>query len=868
MKQTALLATLLCLAQNTLHADVPSYINYQGKVADSSGLPIGATGTAASYTAAPTNRKIIFRIYSASTGGTPLWTEEQTATISSGVFSVLLGNGIVASGLASGGGSATLTTEQAAHTDLSAVFATSAARFLEIAVDSGDNTITAADVPISPRQQITSTAFAFHAKVADSIASASDLAINPVTGTASNYGLGWYGSGRTFNSISVDGPVLYGNAGGALGSNASGTKNIALAWNAAGQVGIGSTSSFAATNKLTLQGDDASTPAQQLVIRGNTDPTKRLNIGFDTTANQSTLQSYTAASTYGNLLLNPSGGNVGIGTATPGVPLTFASTLGDKISLWGQGPEGVGIGVALGALQIHGGNSGDDVAFGYGSSAAMTETMRVKGNGNVGIGTNSPGAKLDVNGNVKVAGGIYMGNGPAIYGNNNAGVAELCFWPRSSNGTYLNFGSNGFYIRNNVSSNIMTLFDNGNVGIGTSMPGYKLDVTGSSNVTGNLSVSGNVGIGTNSPGAKLEIADGSADGAKYGSLQITRPASGHLAAHLSFVRAGNSVVGLGYGQSTNMFGFGGGTTGAFSPSWLAVDPSTAFIGIGTTSPIYPLHVSRTVATIYNSTTSVTANTSASTPQLGNPDYYGANGSGNGSYTWPTCIWADGVVAGTAFFAMSDQRIKDVVARSSAASDLQLINQLQVTDYRLKDRIGSGTAIHKGFIAQEVRKLIPEAVSSSRNYIPDIYLSATQSVYNADEKRLSVTLAKPHALAVGDWVRIYGDDATMESQVLKVKSATCFVVASEKPVAKAFVYGRRVDDFLAVDYNRLFTTGIGAIQELDRQIKEKDARIATLEAKLATKADDDASQNTRLAALEKLLSKPAAAEPISVKRAGP
>ena len=69
-----------------------------------------------------------------------------------------------------------------------------------------------------------------------------------------------------------------------------------------------------------------------------------------------------------------------------------------------------------------------------------------------------------------------MGNGPAIYGNNNAGVAEPCFWPRSSNGTYLNFGSNGFYIRNNVSSNIMTLFDNGNVGIGTSMPGYKLDV--------------------------------------------------------------------------------------------------------------------------------------------------------------------------------------------------------------------------------------------------------------------------------------------------------------------------------------------------------------------------------------------------------
>ena len=179
MKKTALFTALLCLTQSSLHADVPLLINYQGKVADSTGLPIGANGTAAAYTAAPTNRKMIVRIYSAATGGTPLWAEEQTATISSGVFSVLLGNGIVASGLASGGGGATLASEQASHTDLSAVFSGSASRFLEIVVDSGDNVINLTDVPISPRQQITSTAFAFHAKVADSIASAADLTINP-----------------------------------------------------------------------------------------------------------------------------------------------------------------------------------------------------------------------------------------------------------------------------------------------------------------------------------------------------------------------------------------------------------------------------------------------------------------------------------------------------------------------------------------------------------------------------------------------------------------------------------------------------------------------------------------------------------------
>ncbi len=44
-----------------------------------------------------------------------------------------------------------------------------------------------------------------------------------------NHGLGWYGTGKTFNSVAIDGPVLYGYAGGILGTTSTG-ENPVLTW--------------------------------------------------------------------------------------------------------------------------------------------------------------------------------------------------------------------------------------------------------------------------------------------------------------------------------------------------------------------------------------------------------------------------------------------------------------------------------------------------------------------------------------------------------------------------------------------------------------------------------------------------------------
>lgn len=215
MKAKVILFSTLGLLFGSLHAQtfVPAHISYQGRVADSSGAGLG--------TGAPVNRKVIFRLFDASVGGNRLWTEEQTVTFSNGEFSVLLGNGTTATGTAAGESRPALDT----------VFTTgSTERYLQITVDNGDNTITAADQPISPRQRMTSTAYTFRARAAESVVTGQDLLMND----SANHGLGWYGSGRPFNGATINGPVLFGQGGGALGTKNGAAQTTAMTWTASG----------------------------------------------------------------------------------------------------------------------------------------------------------------------------------------------------------------------------------------------------------------------------------------------------------------------------------------------------------------------------------------------------------------------------------------------------------------------------------------------------------------------------------------------------------------------------------------------------------------------------------------------------------
>jgi len=179
-------------------------------------------------------------------------------------------------------------------------------------------------------------------------------------------------------------------------------------------------------------------------------------------------------------------GNVGIGTRTPGFPLSFADKPGDKISLGGKAGSYNGLGTQPGLLQIYSSDQKSDIAFGYGKSGSFTETMRIKGTGEVGIGTSDPKTKLQVTGGNGVINNVFIGDvgqGETWGGFSNSKSASKEGYALLQNDTgeytLLNNKSGNGYIGFRVdNADKMIVANNGNVGIGTTDPKTKLQVNG------------------------------------------------------------------------------------------------------------------------------------------------------------------------------------------------------------------------------------------------------------------------------------------------------------------------------------------------------------------------------------------------------
>ncbi len=262
-------------------------------------------------------------------------------------------------------------------------------------------------------------------------------------------------------------------------------------------------------------------------------------------------------STSGANIFNNNLGNVGIGTATPTAISNYTSLSinnavnGGILDLMSNGIFKMRL-VNTSSTAVIETNTGIPFII----SPQGTEAMRVVANGNVGIGTTTPTAKLHVNGDIRWGGltsppylySGYRGNGSFIEHIGTTGSDSPLRLQTSRNGDGINYSqlfidpANGFNFTSNGTAN-------NNVGIGTPTPALNFEVVG------------------------LNVAAATSGSAANGIVRI-HPAGTNL------------VMDIGTFSSTGAHGWIQMRDNQdYSSNWpLALNPNGGNVGIGTSTP--------------------------------------------------------------------------------------------------------------------------------------------------------------------------------------------------------------------------------------------------------------------------------------------
>ena len=300
--------------------------------------------------------------------------------------------------------------------------------------------------------------------------------------------------------------------------------------------------------------------------------------------------------TTGSFVINPSTGNVGIGTTTATAKL---HTLGST---------GIFVERSFGAEFVQMGFNGSTSTLAYyptldigyattNNFGSYARTMTLTSGNNVGIGVTNPVQKLEVNGSIRTIAG--SGGFVSVY-ETDATRANHGVFAADANGVYLNstYSTGGSGVLRFLSANTerMRIDSSGNVGINTTSSSARLHVNGNTLIGGDgvtnydfklqrlnsgiRAVQHDFAAATNSPWI-LHGENLTWTGERAGTVESTQ-------AFRPYYEAFAPVVGY------KEFGFVNTTTGNFTSTNLIPNISltnTGNVGIGTSSPNARLNVS-------------------------------------------------------------------------------------------------------------------------------------------------------------------------------------------------------------------------------------------------------------------------------------
>ena len=542
--------------------------------------------------------------------------------------------------------------------------------------------------------------------------------------------------------------------------------------------------------------------------------------------------------------------------------------------------------------------SGSDhgIKFYIGDTTPEVEAMIIKSNGNVGIGTTSPSETLEVNGNIK-ADTAFIGE---IYSNDYAGfsystmntIGNYAILQNSVGDTFVNAASGktiAFRIDNN---NKMFMNSSGFVGIGgITNPPHAL-------VVGPADTNGNPPNGSGAFSVRL----GHAHIGNFGHNSGTHDQHNWVGfGWWNFGRAVGSTTGS---NDYSVIQNGLGETRVNSSSGrnlkLCQNNSQKLIIDGSTGNVQ-LNFLRAIGT--SSLTICRGDRNSSTTnglfRFGNNghhiDCYRQDTFG-GRSLYINYYAAHKIIAPQYDIgSVSDRRIKENFEEIKDDEALQKLRLLNPLTYTYK-----ATPDHErvyGFIAQEVKEVLPHAVNTDKLCIPNIVARASISIITMPSSQDENDIDGIVEEEVGGIITILDSSKNTDSLVVGCQALIRYlscesqanVIVKNVIDSKTFEFeygdglaplekellsgidthgnpytnelillGTEVDDFHILSKTAIWTVCCAALQEVDRQLQAEKAKTATLETKTATLQGIVASQQV---IINELLSRVTALETV-------
>ena len=251
------------------------------------------------------------------------------------------------------------------------------------------------------------------------------------------------------------------------------------------------------------------------------------------------------------------------------------------------------------------------------------------------------------------------------------------------------------------------------------------------------------------------------------------------------------------------------------------------VGIGTNSPVVPLEIGTETNLSGSLPTSIgylAYNGGTSTYDFNN--HVGANIS----------IKAVGSIWSLRYcLASSDRRIKENIVDVPDNQSLSMVRNIPCRYYEYRDKVSRGFDKTIGFIAQEVREVLPMAVEIQTQIIPnEMRLLTDISWVQLTDKNTGKLLNKFYLYTDLGEVKdekyrfyvsndISGSDEVIKEKVGNINNAFLF----DQSWNYVYCYGKEVDDFHTIDKQKLFALNFSATQEIDKIQQQQQEEIETL-----------------------------------------